>query len=130
MCLGAVQKDGMALDSVPNEFKDEEMCKLAVTKNGFALSQVPKQLRTYDLCLQSVSGDGSNGSAIDFIPEEFKTKEILLQAVLQKPDMIEKIQYEKLDQEIILASGNREHINRLIIEKYFKPEYKHILDRD
>lgn len=55
-----------------------------------------------------MTGKGCNGSAIDFIPEEFKTREIILQAVKQKQEMIEKIPFEKLDQEIILASGHRE----------------------
>lgn len=43
MCFKAVNKDGCALEYVPEELKDEQLCKLAVKGNGYALSFVPKK---------------------------------------------------------------------------------------
>ena len=101
--LAAVQKDGWALDYVPEEFKtpelcltavknakgrlfggsflshvpeslrDEKLCLAAVQQNGISLSHVPKALRTAELCRIAVE---ENGWALGDVPEELKTKEL------------------------------------------------------
>jgi hypothetical protein len=64
VCLEAVGQNGMALEYVPEEYKDIVMCQVAVNRNGCALMYVPEELRTYKMSLDAVR---QNGFAIEYV---------------------------------------------------------------
>ena len=73
--LEVVEENGMELESVPEEFKTQEMCFAAVEERGFALKWVPEELKTFELCNIAVTNDFT-GNALRYVPEEFKTFEM------------------------------------------------------
>ena len=70
ICLAAVDRDGSALQYVPNKFKDDpEMCFTAVTSNGMALKYVPN--KTLEICLVAIE---QIKAARHFVPDEIKAR--------------------------------------------------------
>ena len=52
LCALAVQKDGLALQFIKQEFKTDEICKLAVQRDGYALQYVEN--KTDEICKLAV----------------------------------------------------------------------------
>ena len=50
MCKIAVDRNGLAIQYVPDELKTPEMCKIAVSTDGVLLYEVPEKLRTLEVC--------------------------------------------------------------------------------
>lgn len=74
LCLSAVNGFiGYALKYVPESMKTENICRIAVENVGDALEYVPEDKKTYELCLTAVRG---NGPALQYVPESMKTEEI------------------------------------------------------
>jgi len=58
-----------ALDYVPEELRDREMCLEAVKSDGSALRYVPGELCDREICLEAVKRDGY---ALGYVPEELR----------------------------------------------------------
>ena len=56
-----------------------------VKYTGYALEYVPKELRDREMCLRAVKGDGG---ALQFVPLELRDREMCLAAVKQWPGNI------------------------------------------
>jgi hypothetical protein len=74
----AVQKNGNALQHVPQELRKYDICLKAVSSDGCALQYVPQELRKYDICLKAVSSDGR---ALQYVPQELMKYDICFKAV-------------------------------------------------
>jgi len=81
ICLAAVTLTGFALRFVPELLRTPQLCLAAVTQNGWALRSVPKPLRTQELCRAAVQQDGD---ALRYVPEPLRTPELCLAAVQKK----------------------------------------------
>lgn len=46
ICLAAVKQNGIALQYVPEEYINEELCEIAVTNKGNAIMSVPDKFKT------------------------------------------------------------------------------------
>ena len=80
MCLEAVKKEADSLEYVPEEFKTAEMCLEAVKQDSDMLEYVPEKFKTSEFCLEVVK---QNGCALYFVPESLKTAELCMEAVKQ-----------------------------------------------
>jgi len=69
LCLAEVQKNGRALQYVPEEFKTEALCFAAVQQDGWALAFVPENLKTVDLCSAAMKHNYYRDSPMKFVPE-------------------------------------------------------------
>jgi hypothetical protein len=81
-----VQKNGLFLDYVPEEFITAELCMEAVKQTPLALDLVPEQYKTEELCFAIIRQDGKS---IKYIPQSFITTELYLEAEkTNNPDQI------------------------------------------
>ena len=115
VCLAAVRKYGMLLESVNPEFIDENMCLAAVKQTGFALPFVPTQ--TEAICLEAVRKDGT---AIKFCNKSFITDELKMTAVRSDPYAIRYIKNPSEELCKIAMAGNvgsMNFINPEILQK-------------
>ena len=78
MCAKAVERDGDALQYIPDELKSEAVCAKAVESNGDALQYVPDELKSEAVCAKAVE---SNGDALQYIPDELKSEAVCAKAV-------------------------------------------------
>lgn len=76
----AVQKNGLALQLIPENLKTSDLVKIAVHKNGLALRYVPEDLKTLELVKIAVQ---NNGLAIEYVPENFKNNKDIIILALQ-----------------------------------------------
>jgi hypothetical protein len=97
VCCEFVKNSRTYLTSVPNEYRNEEICKIAV-KHGKSLLGVPVEFRTYDICEIAIRNDPwailhvpkkkvldsklcmlavhMNYYTFDHVPKRFRTKEM------------------------------------------------------
>ena len=54
ICILAVQRNGLALQYVKNEFRTEKVCTLAVQQNCLALQYVPGHCQTESMCKEAI----------------------------------------------------------------------------
>jgi len=76
----AVQQNGLALEFVPPEIRNFDICKIAVQQNGLALQFVPSNMINSDICKIAVQ---QNGAALQFISPEKRDSDICKIAVQQ-----------------------------------------------
>ena len=81
-----VAQNGWMLQSIPEEHRTAELCRMAIDKAGVKvtntytiLDYIPKTLRTEEMCLRAVDRDGA---AIRSVPEEVKTYEMCYRAIV------------------------------------------------
>lgn len=80
-CKEVVLIYGHSLKSIPNKFKDRELCKIAALRdNGNALQFVPENILDYEFCKEIVS---EYGIALQFVPSKFKDYQLCEIAVKQ-----------------------------------------------
>ncbi len=72
-CKQVVEKNGLALSSVPLAKRTYELCKVAVQNNGLALCYVPPEHQTDELCKLAVQ---QNGMALQYAPLKMRTAEV------------------------------------------------------
>ena len=68
--LDEVSHMGWKLRDVPDEFKTYDLCWEAVSDYGNALEYVPKELIDSQICIRAVD----NGLSLQYVPEEFITQ--------------------------------------------------------
>ena len=68
-------RSGLALQDVPVEILDADICAAAVSNNPSALQYVPHEHITRDMCVKAVS---RSWNAICCVPEDMKDLEICL----------------------------------------------------
>ncbi len=76
--LADVQREGLALQTVPLIFRTENICRAAVQQDGRALRYVPTPLRTEAICMAAVRQDGRS---LGYVPESLKTEIMCVIAV-------------------------------------------------
>ena len=57
--MAAVQQNGLALDDVPRELRNETICMAAVQQNGHALYYVLEEQYTEAVCMAAIEVGGS-----------------------------------------------------------------------
>jgi hypothetical protein len=121
ICLAAVQKNGLQLNAVPEQFKTLEICLAAVSQNSGAIKDVPAELLTAVLkqnpnAVKGLSGKQSgvlsafvaeNGLYLEFAPEKLKTPELYLAAVTQNGMALQFVPEKQRTKEILLAAVNQ-----------------------
>eukprot|EP01088_Endostelium_zonatum_P015201 TRINITY_DN3623_c0_g1_i1.p1 TRINITY_DN3623_c0_g1~~TRINITY_DN3623_c0_g1_i1.p1 ORF type:complete len:243 (+),score=71.28 TRINITY_DN3623_c0_g1_i1:80-808(+) len=92
LCRFALQKDGKALNYVPNKFKTREFFEIAVRNNPMALEYVPYDLRDKNLCKLAVS---NCGEALRYCSLHKKNNEICIElcmiAVRQDGNVLKEV---------------------------------------
>ncbi|WP_233566051.1 hypothetical protein [Flavobacterium sp. 81] len=63
-----------ALPFVNKEFITQELCERLVDKDGFAIQKIPDEFITKELCLKAAK----SGTLISLIPKEFYSEELIL----------------------------------------------------
>lgn len=98
--LEMVQKDGLALKSIPLEYQTEELCMEAVKQNEVALAFIENQ--TPEMCLESVK---KNGFTLKFVKNQ--TEEICMAAIKNTLDALRfvKNQTKELCLNIVKQNG-------------------------
>jgi hypothetical protein len=96
ICLKAVSSDGRALQYVPKELMKHEICLKAVSSDGRALKYVPQELMKYDICFKAVSSDGLS---LQYVPQELmnegaKTWLLCFEAVENNPSALQYVPIE------------------------------------
>lgn len=99
MCEIAVNKNGKALNYVPEDMK--KSFYIDVVKSGKGFDTIPEEDRTDKLCTLAVE---TNASEFKFVPEEKKTYSLCLLAVDNNMEMIEKVPENLLDEEIMVRA--------------------------
>ena len=113
--LAAVEQYGMLLESVKDEFIDNNICLAAVKQTGYALPFVKNQ--TAEICKAAVENEGT---AIKFCDKKFITDELKMIAVKNDPYAIRYIKNPSEELCKIAMAGNvgsMNFINPEILQK-------------
>lgn len=129
----AVEKNGYALQYVPNELRTPELCEMAIRDdfNALNLQFVPKKLRTPELCELAVK---TAGDSLKWVPKELKSQELCEIAVTSSgwalcyvPEELKTRELTKLAIEN-LRSDDIEDFFKLILPKEFATEFSKEVD--
>ena len=85
--------NGLMLYLVPQELRDERMCRLAVQSK--ALRHVPVVLRTMSLCEEAVQ---SRGWALRWVPEQYRRRTLQTTA-----DLVERFHWTDLGRKLFVC---------------------------
>lgn len=83
--------------TIPDRFKDRDLCEAAVRYNGSCLRMVPEKLKTPELCREAIR---HNAYAIRYIPESMKTPELYRELVAENPRNLHGIPEEERTYEL------------------------------
>jgi hypothetical protein len=78
----------MALEYVPEKFRNKNLYRSAVQQTGEALRHVPEPLRNKEICLSAVKQDGL---ALCYVPPQLRDREICQEALGQDREAWEHI---------------------------------------
>lgn len=95
--LWIVQREGLFLEKIPEEYRNTDLCLNAVTQNGWSLKFVPDSTKNTEICLQAVK---THGISLQYIPQNLRSKEICLQAVSQDGVALLHVPTERRDREM------------------------------
>lgn len=84
-----IEKSPWNIESVPDEFKTEELLKISISYNSMILRDIPEQFLTEELCFIAVKKDCY---ALKYVPKNLFNEKICLIAV-EKDDEYNMIQY-------------------------------------
>lgn len=139
ICEIAVHKNGLNLEYVPENFRDEDISFVAVSNNGDALRSVPDSIlcgeKGYELCCVAVR-NSATGNAVEYVPRGLmkakKGKSICKAAVRANGYAIEWVPKKFLSKELVQSALEApvpeckslwyESILSLIPEKYISKE--------
>jgi hypothetical protein len=80
----------IGLQSVPERFRDYNMCITAVKQYGYALKYVPTELPEYkDICMAAVKQDGT--ALVFVLPEELRDYNMCITAVKQNSNAFDSV---------------------------------------
>lgn len=96
-----VKKNGLALQSIPEDKRTPNVCLAAVEQNGWALQFVPEDKRTSKICIEAVK---QNDLALQLILPDKRTPAICLAAVQQNGRAIKLVPDDKLTIDICQAA--------------------------
>jgi len=122
-----VQQNGLALQFVPPEMRNSDICKIAVQQNGLALEFVPSNMINSDICKIAVQ---QNGAALHLIPPEKRDSDICKIAVQQDGLALEFVQQNQNTENIFDICKIAVQQNELALQlvkphlNYFSPEQK------
>jgi len=105
LCLEAVKQNGRALRYVPEQQRDRGLCMEAVRQNGRALRYVPEQQRDRGLCMEAVK---QNGWALAYVPEQHRDRDLCLEAVSQYGGALQYVPQQHHDYVRANAVSNQE----------------------
>src|SRR5690349_19484304 len=69
--LTQVEKDGMALRTIPPRYRAPSVYFAAIQQNGLALQFLPEEMKTVELCKRAVQ---QNRDALNFVPEKYRER--------------------------------------------------------
>lgn len=139
ICEIAVRKNGLNLEYVPENLRDEDMSFAAVSNNGDALHSVPDSIlcgeKGYELCCVAVR-NSAKGNAVEYVPRDLmkaeKGKSICNAAVRANGYAIKWVPRKFLSKELVQSALEApvperqnlwyESILSLIPEKYISKE--------
>ena len=78
MCITAANICSFIFDSVPNQYKTQEMCDKAVDNYPSTKKYVPDRYKTQEISDKAVD---DNPDALEFVPDRYKTREMCDKAV-------------------------------------------------
>ena len=80
MCVVAVKQDDIALQDVPNEIRDREMCLTVVSRCRHVMKCIPYKFRDREMCSIAVS---QYGLVLEYIPNELRDRKMCIPAVTE-----------------------------------------------
>ena len=78
MCNRATLENGRTLESVPNQYKTQQMWNKAVNNYAHALKPVLDWYKTQGMCIKAVD---NNPSTIKYVLDQFKTQEMCIRLI-------------------------------------------------
>ena len=110
-CLAAVQKDGMALQFVPDALKSVDVCREAVRWNSDAIEFVPDRLKAPELAIPLLSlvsyvcsFHEASPDERQSLPDDFQTEADCVATVRQNVFALQRVPVHLLTQDVVQAA--------------------------